>query len=42
VEASDEEFREGFCQVQDDPSAVVLNDPVIPAHVFHVNADANV
>lgn len=42
VPASDEQFNEGFCQIEDDPGAVELNDPVIPLNVFHVNGDADV
>jgi hypothetical protein len=42
VPASDEQFNEGFCQIEDDPGAVELNDPVIPLNVFHVNGDVDV
>jgi hypothetical protein len=42
VEASDEAFHEGFCQLEDDPSAIELSEPIIPSNVFHVSADVNV
>jgi hypothetical protein len=42
VQASDEEFNEGFCLLEDDASAIELAAPVIPLNVFRVNADANV
>ena len=42
IEASDEEFKEGFCRLEEDPESINLPEPIIPSNVFRINADADV